>query len=98
MKKRHFKKYIAPYASSDNQFCRDPNFQIFYLHTDCPLKQCLLPLSQVTSRGDTISYAVLAEMDTFEADRLPDYRDIFKSFLQEQIGFHQKVLRNLFCQ
>ena len=29
MKKRHFKKYIAPYASSDNQFRRDPNFQIF---------------------------------------------------------------------
>ena len=31
MKKRHFKKYIAPYASSDNQFRRDPNFQIFKL-------------------------------------------------------------------
>ena len=30
-------------------------------------------------------------MDTFETDRLPDFRDIFKSFLQEQIGFHQKV-------
>ena len=29
VKKRHFKRYIAPYASSDNQFCRDPNFQIF---------------------------------------------------------------------
>ena len=49
---------------------------------------------QVTSRGDTISYAVLAEMDTFETDRLPDFRDIFKSFLQEQIGFHQKVRQN----
>ena len=31
MKKRHFKNYIAPYASSDNQFRRDPNFQIFFL-------------------------------------------------------------------
>ena len=29
MKKRHFKKYIAPYASSDKKFRRDPNFQIF---------------------------------------------------------------------
>ena len=34
MKKRHFKKYIAPYASSDNQFRRDPNFQIFDHDTD----------------------------------------------------------------
>ena len=30
MKKRHFKKYIAPYASSDKKFRRDPNFRIFY--------------------------------------------------------------------
>jgi len=52
-------------------------------------------LQQVTSRGDTISYAVLAEMDTFETDRLPDFRDIFKSFLQEQIGFHQKIAEKL---
>ena len=42
MKKRHFKRYIAPYASSDNQFCRDPNFHIFtflhlYLSTCLPL-------------------------------------------------------------
>jgi sorting nexin-9/18/33 len=50
---------------------------------------------QVTSRGDTISYAVLAEMDQFETDRLPDYRDIFRSFLQEQIGFHQRVCQIL---
>ena len=26
-----FPKYIAPYASGDNQFRRDPNFQIFLL-------------------------------------------------------------------
>ena len=31
MKKRHFKKYIAPHASSDNQFRWDPNFQIFLI-------------------------------------------------------------------
>jgi hypothetical protein len=29
MKKRHFKNYIAPYASSDKKFRQDPNFQIF---------------------------------------------------------------------
>ena len=34
MKKKHFKKYIAPYASSDNQFRREPNFQIFSVNID----------------------------------------------------------------
>ena len=30
-KKLFFPKYIAPYASGDNQFRRDPNFQIFWI-------------------------------------------------------------------
>ena len=30
-----FPKYIAPYASSDNQFRRDPNFQIFAFLSFC---------------------------------------------------------------
>ena len=29
--KLSFPKYIAPYASGDNQFRRDPNFQIFVI-------------------------------------------------------------------
>ena len=44
MKKKHFKKYIAPYASSDHQFRRDPNFQIFLFEMNGEFQRDTVPI------------------------------------------------------
>ena len=53
---------------------------------------------EVANRTDTLSYALLAEINTFHSQRLGDMKRAHQNFLQEQIKFYQKVrLKNLKC-
>ena len=42
-------------------------------------------------RTDTLSYALLAEINTFHQQRVKDMKTAHQHFLQEQITFYQKV-------
>ena len=47
--------------------------------------------SDITSRAEKVSAVVLAEMYHFHRERVVDFRDMMKFFLQEQIDFYQRV-------
>lgn len=49
----------------------------------------------VSSRADTVSYAVLAEINHFHDERVKDFKDVISHFLQEQINFHEKIVNQL---
>ena len=49
--------------------------------------------TEIGNRTDVLSYALLAEINTFHNGRVRDIRDAHKHFLQEQISHYQKVLR-----
>ena len=49
----------------------------------------------VSSRADQISYAVLAEMNHFQNERVNDFKGVITSFLKEQINFHEKLVGQL---
>ena len=49
----------------------------------------------VSSRADQISYAVLAEMNHFQSERVNDFKGVITSFLREQINFHEKLVGQL---
>ena len=42
-------------------------------------------------RSDTVSYALLAEVNSFHEQRVKDIKSSHQHFLQEQIKFYQKV-------
>ena len=48
--------------------------------------------TEIGNRTDVLSYALLAEINTFHNGRVRDIRDAHKHFLQEQISHYQKVL------
>ena len=74
MKKRHFKKYIAPHASSDNQFRRDSNFQIFIQTGRGTLSVATFLL---------ISFLVLSEIRYhMDSDLKFDYKVVMKSAIK----------------
>ena len=62
MKKIHFKKYIAPYASSDNQFRRDPNFQIFIHRILDSIHTCMYVAKGQIYSVKTVSFALVKTM------------------------------------
>lgn len=45
----------------------------------------------VTQRGDTVSYAVLAEINEFHHERVTDFKINMQNYLREQIEFYKKV-------
>ena len=47
--------------------------------------------SDITSRAEKVSTVVLAEMYHFHHERVVDFRDMMKFFLQEQIDFYKRV-------
>ena len=47
--------------------------------------------TEIGNRTDVLSYALLAEINTFHSGRVRDMRDAHKHFLQEQISHYQKV-------
>ena len=48
-------------------------------------------VQEISSRTDTLSYALLAEINTFHQQRVKDMKTAHQHFLQEQITFYQKV-------
>lgn len=49
----------------------------------------------VTQRADQISYAVLAEMNHFQKERVHDFKQMMAAFLQQQILFYEKIVSEL---
>ncbi|KAG8305230.1 Sorting nexin-9 [Homalodisca vitripennis] len=52
-------------------------------------------LQQVIQRTDVVSYALLAEINHFHAERTTQIRKAMKSFLCEQVAFYQKIAAKL---
>uniref|UniRef100_A0A1B6HWD0 Sorting nexin n=2 Tax=Homalodisca liturata TaxID=320908 RepID=A0A1B6HWD0_9HEMI len=52
-------------------------------------------LQQVVQRTDVVSYALLAEINHFHAERTTQIRKAMKSFLCEQVAFYQKIAAKL---
>lgn len=52
-------------------------------------------LNEVLRRTDVISYALLAEINHFKAQRTVDIKETMKNFLQQQINFHKRVMERL---
>ena len=48
-------------------------------------------VAEMGQRTDTLSYALLAEINTFHSQRLKDMKLVHQQFLQEQIKFYQKA-------
>ncbi len=46
---------------------------------------------EIGNRTDTLSYALLAEINTFHGQKQADMKAAHQHFLQEQIKFYQKV-------
>ena len=51
--------------------------------------------TEIGNRTDVLSYALLAEINTFHNCRVRDIRDAHKHFLQEQISHYQKVKEHI---
>lgn len=49
-------------------------------------------VSRAQQRTDVVSYTLLAEMSYFHQQRVNDYNQAVKIFLQEQITYYQKVV------
>ena len=47
--------------------------------------------TEIGNRTDVLSYALLAEINTFHHTRVNDMREAHKHFLKEQIIYYQKV-------
>ena len=50
---------------------------------------------EISNRTDTLSFALLCEINTFNDQWVIDMKDIHQHFLQEQITFHLKVVKRL---
>jgi len=50
---------------------------------------------QTKKRSDTVSYALLAEVNSFHDQRVKDIKSSHQHFLQEQIKFYQKITERL---
>ncbi len=45
----------------------------------------------IKQKVDTISYAMLAEMNHFQQERVIDFKETMGEFLESQVAFYQKV-------
>jgi len=52
-------------------------------------------VQEIANRTDTLSYALLAEINTFHNQRVKDMKTAHQHFLQEQITFYQKMVEKL---
>ena len=52
-------------------------------------------VESVSQRADVISYAILAEMNHFQNERLNDARQMMKNFITAQISFYQNIANKL---
>jgi len=52
-------------------------------------------VNAVKTRTDTVTYALLAEVNTFHEQRVKDIKSSHQHFLQEQIKFYQKITEKL---
>ena len=52
-------------------------------------------VQEIANRTDTLSYALLAEINTFHNQRVKDMKTAHQHFLQEQITFYQKVSKGV---
>jgi len=53
-------------------------------------------VARAQQRTDVVSYTLLAEMSYFHQQRVSDYNQAVKIFLQEQITYYQKVVIEVF--
>ncbi|XP_064384617.1 sorting nexin-33-like [Halichondria panicea] len=51
--------------------------------------------SDISGRAETIAASILAEVHHFQHERIVDFRDMMKAFLNEQITFYSEVVRKL---
>ena len=51
----------------------------------------MVDADQVTTRSDTVSNVVLAEIYHYQHERVVDFRDLFKSLLGVKIQFYKEV-------
>ena len=51
----------------------------------------MVDADQVTTRSDTVSNVVLAEIYHYQHERVVDFRDLFKSLLGAKIQFYKEV-------
>lgn len=51
----------------------------------------MVDADQVTTRSDTVSNVVLAEIYHYQHERVVDFRDLFKSLIQAKIQFYKEV-------
>ena len=52
--------------------------------------------TEISNRTNTLSYALMAEINTFHNQRVKDMKTAHQHFLQEQITFYQKVRNGTF--
>lgn len=52
-------------------------------------------LNEVRKRTDTLTYAILSELNHFKGERDADMKQAMKSYLQEQINFYKKIVGKL---
>lgn len=50
----------------------------------------------IALRGDVVSYALLAEINHFQRERVIDFKRYMQNYLKEQISFYQKVIFSIF--
>jgi sorting nexin-9/18/33 len=55
----------------------------------------IVDADQVTTRSDTVSNVVLAEIYHFQHERVVDFRDLFKSLLGAKIQFYKEIVHKL---
>ncbi|KAI1301401.1 Sorting nexin lst-4 [Halotydeus destructor] len=51
--------------------------------------------SSVSQRADVVSYALLAEVDYFQEERVKDFKVMMQTFIKGQIEFYEKVVVEL---
>jgi sorting nexin-9/18/33 len=54
-----------------------------------------LASSSVSTRADVVSYAVMAEIDYFQKERVADFKVMMQNFLHGQIDFYEKIVSEL---
>ena len=54
-------------------------------------------MGQIRGRADVMSYAMLAEINTFHNNRAGDIKQASQRFLQEQIEYYQQVTWYINC-
>ena len=55
----------------------------------------MVDADQVTTRSDTVSNVVLAEIYHYQHERVVDFRDLFKSLISAKIQFYKEVRTHL---